>query len=251
VSAIKAFHHRARALCGMSACVKTSDALHAKHLVAARVSFACMAAPFLLFALSAQADALQTLNVFLKTTQSAQTAFTQTVMSPAKEGQVSKRKVSKGTFEFIRPHQFRFDYTSPYAQLILADGQTLWVYDKDIAQVTSKPQAQVLGQTPAAMMALASDVSALQKDFVLESLPPSDGLEWVKGTPKKPDGPLLFVRFGLKQTEQGVALLRLEMRDAFYQESTLVFTDFQINPKGLIPERFSFKPPFGVEVIKQ
>ncbi len=216
-----------------------------------RLLHASMAALLVLVCVGAQADALQTLNVFLKTTQSAQTAFTQTVTSPTKEGQVSKRKVSKGTFAFIRPHQFRFDYTSPYAQLILADGHTLWVYDKDIAQVTSKPQSQALGNTPAAMMALASDVAFIQKDFYLESLPPSEGLEWVKGTPKKPDGPLLFVRFGLKQTEQGVSLLRLEMRDAFYQESSLSFADFQINPKGLMPDQFSFKPPLGVEVIKQ
>ena len=216
-----------------------------------RATMAAFFAFFALFCIGAQADALQTLNVFLKTTQSAQASFTQTVTSATKEGQVSKRKVSKGTFAFIRPHQFRFDYTSPYAQLILADGQTLWVYDKDIAQVSSKPQSQALGNTPAAMMALASDVGMIQKDFYLESLPPSEGLEWVKGTPKKPDGPLLFVRFGLKQTEQGVSLLRLEMRDAFYQDSALTFTDFQVNPKALLPDHFAFKPPAGVEVIRQ
>jgi outer membrane lipoprotein carrier protein len=197
------------------------------------------------------ADALQTLNVFLKTTQSAQASFTQTVTSAPKEGQTSKRKISKGSFEFIRPHQFRFDYTSPYAQMILADGQTLWVYDKDIAQVSAKPQAQAMGNTPAALIALASDVSTIQRDFVLESLPPTEGVEWVKGTPKKPDGPLLWVKLGLKVSDQGVRLERLEMRDAFEQESALSFMDFQINPKALLPDRFVFKPPMGVEVIRQ
>ena len=197
------------------------------------------------------ADAVQTLNAFLKTTQSAQATFTQTVTSAAKEGQMPRRKISKGSFEFIRPHQFRFDYASPYAQMILADGQTLWVYDKDIAQVSAKPQAQAMGNTPAALIALASDVSMIQRDFVLESLPPTEGMEWVKGTPKRPDGPLLWVKFGLKVSEQGVRLERLEMRDAFYQESALSFMDFQINPKGLLPDRFVFKPPMGVEVIRQ
>jgi len=199
----------------------------------------------------AHADALQTLNVFLKTTQSAQAAFTQTVTSAQREGQLAKRKVSKGSFEFIRPHQFRFDYSSPYAQMILADGQTLWVYDKDIAQVSAKPQAQAMGNTPAALIAFASDISVIQKDFLLENQAPSDGLEWVKGTPKKPDGPLMWVRFGLRTTEQGVSLERLEMRDAFNQESSLSFVDFKINPKTLQAERFNFKPPAGVEVIRQ
>lgn len=197
------------------------------------------------------ADAVQTLNVFLKTTQSAQANFTQTVTSSAKEGQQPKRKISKGSFEFIRPQQFRFDYTTPYAQMILADGHTLWVYDKDIAQVSAKAQSQAMGNTPAALIALASDVSIIQKEFVLESLAPTEGLEWVKGTPKKPDGPLLWVKFGLKTSEQGVRLERLEMRDAFNQESVLSFVDFQINPKALLPDRFSFKPPVGVEVIRQ
>lgn len=199
----------------------------------------------------AQADAIQTLNAFLKTTQSAQASFTQTVTSAPKEGQVAKRKVSRGSFEFIRPHQFRFDYTSPYAQMILADGQTLWVYDKDIAQVVAKSQSLAMGNTPAALIALASDVSSIQKDFVLESLATADGLEWVKGTPKKPDGPLLWVKFALRTSDQGVQLERLEMRDAFQQESALSFVEFQINPKSLTPERFHFKPPQGVEVIRQ
>ncbi len=201
--------------------------------------------------LHSRADAIQTLGVFLKTTQSAQANFTQTVTSAAKEGQVPKRKISKGSFEFIRPQQFRFDYTSPYAQMILADGQTLWVYDKDIAQVSAKAQSQALGNTPAALIALASDVSVVQKDFVLENLAPAEGLEWVKGTPKKPDGPLLWVKFGLKSSEQGVRLERLEMRDAFNQDSALSFIDFQINPKALLHDRFVFKPPVGVEVIRQ
>jgi len=206
---------------------------------------------WMVLSFGAHADAIDTLNAFLKTTQSAQTSFTQTVTSPQKPGQSTKRKVSKGSFKFIRPHQFRFDYTSPFAQMILADGQTLWVYDKDISQVTARSQAQAMGSTPAALIALAVDVSFIQRDFELEALPNSEGLEWVKGTPKKPDGPLLWVRFGLKQTEQGVMLSRLEMRDAFYQDSSLSFADFLINPKALTAEQFGFKPPQGAEVIRQ
>jgi len=204
-----------------------------------------------LFSCTAHADAIDTLNAFLKTSHSAQASFTQTVTSPQREGQSIKRKVSKGVFKFIRPHQFRFDYTTPFAQMILADGQTLWVYDKDIAQVSTRMQAQAMGNTPAALIALATDVSFIQRDFTLEALPNSEGLEWVKGTPKKPDGPLLWVRFGLRPTDQGVVLSRLEMRDAFYQESSLSFTEFLINPKSLTAEQFSFKPPQGVEVIGQ
>ena len=219
----------------------------AKHMVPSALAVLSWA----LLAFDARADAIETLNAFLKTTQSAQASFTQTVTSPQKPGQSIRRKVSKGSFKFIRPHQFRFDYTTPFAQMILADGQTLWVYDKDISQVTARSQALAMGSTPAALIALAVDVSFIQRDFELEVLPNSEGLEWVKGTPKKPDGPLLWVRFGLKQTEQGVMLYRLDMRDAFHQDSSLSFSDFLINPKTLTAEQFGFKPPQGAEVIRQ
>jgi len=76
-------------------------------------------------------------------------------------------------------------------------------------------------------------------------------LEWVKATPRVSDGPIQFIRMGFKTTASGVQLSRLEMLDAFNQSSTLTFEDFQINPSSLNAQRFVFKPPAGVEVIKQ
>jgi outer membrane lipoprotein carrier protein len=203
----------------------------------------------------ARGEALQDLALFLKTTPKVSTHFVQTVTSPKKPGAdkdaAPKVKISKGSFEFIRPDRFRFDYTHPYAQSIVADGQTLWIYDVDLAQITSKSESEALANTPASLIARSSDISDLSKGFVLESQSGSDGLEWVKATPRMADGPIQFIRLGLKVTQNAVQLSRLEMLDAFNQSSVLTFDDFQINPSTLSPQRFVFKPPVGVEVIKQ
>lgn len=73
--------------------------------------------------------------------------------------------MSSGSFEFQRPGKFRFNYTKPFEQLIVADGKTLWLYDADLNQVTERAQAQVLGSTPAAILTSATDLKALKADF--------------------------------------------------------------------------------------
>ena len=74
----------------------------------------------------------------------------QVVTAPAKEGRPLKPKTSSGQFSpFMRPSVFRFDYSKPFVQNIVADGQQLWLFDTDLNQVTVRNQAQTLGSTPA------------------------------------------------------------------------------------------------------
>jgi outer membrane lipoprotein carrier protein len=109
------------------------------------------------------------LEAFVKTVKSGRAEFTQVVTSPTREGQQPKVKTSSGTFEFQRPNRFRFVYKKPFEQTIVADGQTLWLHDVDLNQVTARKQSAALGSTPAALIAAAPDLSALQKDFALEA----------------------------------------------------------------------------------
>jgi len=106
-----------------------------------------------------------TWNPFIKGVKSGKAEFSQVVTAPAKEGQVARSKVSSGTFEFLRPGRFKFTYKKPFEQTIVADGQTLWLYDVDLNQVTARKQAQALGSTPAALIASSADIKALQADF--------------------------------------------------------------------------------------
>ena len=197
-------------------------------------------------AMGAWAGGMESLEAFVKNVKSGRADFTQTVTAPAKEGQPSRAKVSTGTFEFQRPGQFKFDYKKPFAQTIVADGKTLWLYDADLNQVTQRAQAQALGSTPAALIAAAPDLRALQADFTLEAAPERDGLQWVKATPKAKDGQLQGIQVGF----QGEALAALEIQDSFGQRSVLKFSKVEVNP-ALGAGAFAFKAPAGADVLKQ
>jgi outer membrane lipoprotein carrier protein len=195
---------------------------------------------------SAGATGLDSLESFVRTVKTARTDFTQVVTVPAKEGQAARTKTSSGVFEFSRPGRFRFVYKKPFEQTIVADGQTLWLYDLDLNQVTARTQAQALGSTPAALIASAADLKALQTDFALKSDADSEGLEWVLATPKGKDSALQSVRVGFKAGELAV----LEIVDSFGQKSSLRFAAFKANV-ALDATAFQFKPPAGADVIRQ
>ena len=194
----------------------------------------------------AWAGGMESLETFVKTVKSGRADFTQTVTAPPRDGQPGRAKTSTGTFEFQRPGKFKFDYKKPFAQTIVADGKTLSLFDVDLNQVTQRPQAQALGSTPAALIAAAPDLRALQTDFALEGAPERDGLQWVKATPKSKDGQLQSVQIGF----QGDALASLEILDSFGQRSVLKFSKVEVNP-SLPASTFDFKAPAGADIVKQ
>jgi len=191
------------------------------------------------------ANGLDSLESFLKTAHSGRADFTQVVTAPPKEGQAARSKTSNGSFAFARPGKFRFQYKKPFEQTIVADGQTLWLYDVDLNQVTQRKQSDALGATPAALIAASPDLGALQKDFNLQAAPDQDGLQWVQALPKAKDGQLQSVRIGFK----GDRLAVLEIQDSFGQRSVLTFSQLEVNPT-LPAETFQFKAPLGADVIK-
>ena len=199
---------------------------------------------------SAWATGLESLEVFVKTVSSGRADFTQVVTAPAKEGQAARSKTSSGTFEFSRPNRFKFIYKKPFEQSIVADGQTLWLYDADLNQVTARKQSAVLASTPAALIASAPDLRALQADFTLTSAREKDGLQWVVATPKTKDGQLQAVRVGFRPGEKSVGLAALEILDSFGQRSMLNFSKVEVNP-ALPADTFQFKAPQGADVIRQ
>ncbi len=197
-------------------------------------------------AISAGATGLNALENFVRTVKTGRADFSQVVTSPARDGQSARSKTSSGTFEFSRPDRFRFVYKKPFAQVMVADGQTLWLFDADLNQVTARKQAAVLGNTPAALIASAPDMRALQADFSMSADPEKDGLQWVLATPKTKDSSLQSVRIGFR----GADLAVLEILDSFGQRSVLNFSAFQAN-LSLEASSFQFKPPAGADVIRQ
>ena len=186
----------------------------------------------------ARADAVETLREFVRDVKSGRANFTQVVSSA--EG--ARKKTSSGQFEFLRPNRFRFVYTKPFEQLIVADGNKVWIFDADLNQASSRRASQALGSTPAALLAGAS----LDDEFVLSGLPTRDGLDWALATPKAKDGPFQALRVGFK----GKTLSAVEITDSFGQRSVLSFSGFEGNI-ALPADRFRFTPPAGADVIEQ
>lgn len=200
-----------------------------KHVAAALLMFAAAAA---------QADAVDTLKEFVRDVKTGRADFTQTVTSP--DG--AKKKTSSGSFEFSRPNRFRFNYLKPFEQVIVADGQKVWIYDADLNQASSRKFTQALGSTPAALLA----GGPLDKEFDLAPLPAKDGLEWAEATPKAKEGTFKSVRIGFR----GKVLAAVEVVDAFGQRSLLQFTQF-VGNGPMKADAFVFTVPKGADVIEQ
>jgi outer membrane lipoprotein carrier protein len=187
---------------------------------------------------TARADALQSLREFSTDVRSARAAFTQTVTSP--DGK--RTKTSAGEFEFARPDRFRFAYTRPFEQLIVGDGQKVWIFDPDLNQASSRRMSQAVGATPAALLAGAS----LEKNFDLSALPDRDGLSWVQALPKSKEGTFQSISIGFR----GAQLAAIELVDNFGQRSSLRFEAVEVNA-SVDPARFHFNPPPGAEILEQ
>ena len=206
-------------------------------------------------AINTPAGGLNSLEEFLRSTRSGKAEFSQVVTSPPKtdgvEKATAKVKNSSGSFEFVRPNRFKFLYKRPFEQTIVADGTTLWLYDADLNQVTARRQAQALGSTPAALIATAPNLKALETEFSLQDAPEANGLQWVLATPKAKDGQLQSIRVGFKNSaDKGVTLAAMEILDSFGQRSVLSFSKVELNPV-FGAEAFNFKPPVGADVIRQ
>jgi len=189
------------------------------------------------FSGSAHAAALDKLKAFIEGTKSGKADFIQTVVS--KSGR--KPQNAAGSMMFSRPGKFRWTYDKPYYQLIVGDGERLWVYDRDLNQVSTKKLAAALGSSPAAL--LAGD-NALEKNFDLKEGGSVDGIEWVDAQPKSQDSGFLFLRIGFV----GDALRTMEITDSFGQVTTIAFEKFERNP-SLAGSLFRFTPPKGADVL--
>jgi len=194
-----------------------------------------------LLANTAAAAALDQFKSFVAGTKSARGEFTQTQVRKSATGKVAPP--STGTFVFARPGKFIWTYQKPYEQVLQADGDTLYLYDKDLNQVTTRKLGNALGSSPAAILFGSND---LEKNFTLSEAGARDGLEWLSATPKTKDTTFEQIGIGLKD---GVPQA-MELKDNFGQTTVLKFTSFQRNP-SLGAQAFKFEMPKGVEVSHQ
>lgn len=191
------------------------------------------------------ATPIDELHAFLAHTVSMRGDFTQRNpptgggQSPAKR--LAAISVTQGTFAFQRPGKFRWVVQRPYAQLIVSDGRTLFLYDPDLAQVTKKTLAGALPASPASILFGSND---FERDFDVRNDGTEQGVAWILALPRKKDSPFERIRIGFRNAVP----VAMRLVDSFGRTTQLSFDHIQRNPV-LDPAQFRFVPPAGVDVL--
>ncbi len=148
---------------------------------------------------------------------------------------------SSGTLEIQRPGQFRWVYTEPYEQVLVADGLNIWSYDVDLAQVTVKPQAEVLSNTPAALLGGSPDALE-QFDYIGSFI--DRGTVWVRLRPKDKENGFNKIELGFNDGE----LSRMLFSDNLEQTTLIALFDVSLN-REIDADLFEFNPPDDVDIV--
>lgn len=194
---------------------------------------------FSLLPVFAHAGAIDQLRGFLNETRSYKADFEQSVMT--RNGR--KPQESSGTLAILRPGKLRWEIIKPYPQLVVGDGEKMWIHDPELQQVTVRQAGPAIGSSPAALLAGSNE---LEKNFNLQEAGQHDGLAWVEATPKTPDSGFEKLRIGI----QGKDMKAMELFDNFGQTTLIRLLRNERNP-SLSPALFRFTPPPGSDVIGQ
>ncbi|PKO87152.1 MAG: outer membrane lipoprotein carrier protein LolA [Betaproteobacteria bacterium HGW-Betaproteobacteria-12] len=187
--------------------------------------------------LLAEAGAVDRLHQFMAGTKTLKAEFSQVVI--AKGGR--KPQESSGVLAISRPGKLRWDIRKPYAQLVVSDGEKVWIHDSELQQVTIRKVGQAIGGSPAALLSGSND---LERNFTLSEGGEREGMLWVDAVPKSGDSGFERVRIGFV----GNDLKAMELQDSFGQTTLIRFSALERNPV-LPPATFRFVPPAGVDVV--
>jgi len=196
-----------------------------------------LTAAFAVFPQLAQAGAIDQLHDFLKSTHTLRADFSQMIVG--KNGR--KPQQSSGTVAISRPGKLRWEILKPYPQLVIGDGEKVWIHDPDLQQVTVRKAGQAIGASPAALL---SGSNELEKNFTLKEAGDAEGMAWIEATPKAGDSGFEKVRLGFA----GNDLKAMELQDSFGQTTLIRFARIERNP-SLPATTFKFTPPPGVDVV--
>lgn len=184
-----------------------------------------------------EATGRQLVNSFVQDITTFSAGFEQALLDP--DGEVLER--TTGTLEISRPGKFRWSYVEPYEQWLIADGLNIWSYDVDLAQVTVKPQADAIANTPALLLGGAED--ALDQ-FDYEGSYRETVTTWVQLAPKNTESGFMRVELGFIDD----VLTRMVFFDNLDQTTLVEFDGLAVN-EPIEPERFSFIVPDDVDVV--
>jgi len=174
---------------------------------------------------------------FAKDLRGLEGAFTQSVFDETG----AQREQSQGRIALSLPRLFRWQYETPFPQLIVADGDHVWIFDPDLEQVTVRKQALEEQNSP---LAILIDPIELERQFVVAAAEDSEGLSWLRLTPRKDDAAFSEARLGFADN----ALMRMQLIDTLGQRTDVRFANWTRNPTFAADE-FRFVPPAGADVV--
>lgn len=171
----------------------------------------------------------------LKNTFSIQAGFTQ----KSYNGRGRLLQTAKGSMAILRPGRFRWDIKSPRPMLMISQGKNLWIYEKRLKQATVQPVKKAIGSNPARILSGAG--RALTNYFIVQY-----NKGWYSLKPRYSGSNIKLVRLQFR----GKHISQMRLYDKLGQRSYLSFYNVRINQR--IPaSRFQFRPPKGVDIIRQ
>jgi len=189
--------------------------------------------------LLAEGNATDKLKQFIAQAKYIHADFTQIALDESGKAM----HTSQGIFYLQQPGKFRWNYIQPYRQDIVSKQGKIWFYDADLEQVIIKKVDKSIGDTPALLLSGSVNI---EEKFTISEQGQSEGLEWVKLTPKSEESSFKYIMIGLKDD----LLYQMELSDNFGQLTQISFSNLSL-PKTLEQTLFDFIAPEGTDVFEE
>ncbi len=121
-----------------------------------------------------------------------------------------------------RPGLFRWHTDPPLEQLLVSNGEKVWLYDPDLLQVTVQKMDQRLTHTPALL--LSGDVSQISENFTITYKEGGPVIDFIL-TPTAKDTLFDTLRLSFRN---GV-INDMQLLDAVGQRTNILFMDVVVN----------------------
>ena len=182
-------------------------------------------------------SAREQLNLFSAGLETLQARFEQKVISS--DGAVADS--SGGELWLSRPQRFRWEYGGDFPELVVADGERVWIHDITLEQVTVENQSTAAADSP---LTLLTDPGQLDAQFEVREAGEAGDLQLLELRARSMETDFERLLLGLRSGNLELMI----MEDAFGLRTEVRFTDVRRNPV-LDDALFTFVPPDGVDVI--
>lgn len=183
--------------------------------------------------------AVQRLTELLNQAQTINARFSQLTL----DGSGTQLQETAGLLALKRPGLFRWHTDAPMEQLLVSNGEKVWLYDPDLQQVTIQALDQRLTHTPALL--LSGDVSKIRENFEITHKEGGNVVDFIL-KPKSKD--TLFD--SLRLSFRNKVLNDMQLIDSIGQRTNILFLNVKMNePQD--DAQFTFEIPAGADVIQE